>query len=232
MNSSDPGKHHVAKELMDWRGDTYLNNPYIAKAKEFTRTGLLYTLGEFEKKYPGMFPNPGLPLILDIGCYMGITVVELGKYNKGINVLGIEIKYKRVVKSCTKITREGLENCKIAICDVRELISILPENCLSGAFIFFPDPWQKTKQKKHRLLTRSFFKDIRPKLKENGFIWFKTDDKDYFGAVTKNIEKSYFTIGDSLPGTIADREYKTLFEEMFIRQNDPIYQMIIRKDRS
>ena len=231
MNSSEPGKHHVAKELRDWRGDTYHNNPYIAKAKEFTRTGLLYTLDEFEKKYPGIFPDPGLPLVLDIGCYMGITVIELGKYNKGINVLGIEIKYKRVVKSCNKIAREGLENCKIAICDARELISILPENSLLGVFIFFPDPWQKTKQQKHRLLTMSFFEDIHPKLKENGFTWFKTDNKGYFDAVMEDIKKSNFTTGNSLPGMIADREYKTLFEEMFIRQKEPIYQTIIRKDR-
>ena len=229
MTPSEPG-NHIAKALKDCRDSSFHVNPYIAKAREFTRTGLLYTLEEFAKKYPGIFPDPGLPLVLDIGCYMGITVVELGKYNTGINVLGIEIKYKRVVKSCDKILRAGLENCKIAICDARELISILPGDCLLGAFIFFPDPWLKTRQQKHRLLSLSFFEDIHPRLKENGFIWFKTDNKDYFDAVTENIEKSDFTIDNVLPRTIVHREYKTLFEEMFIRQNEPIYQAIIRKN--
>jgi tRNA (guanine-N7-)-methyltransferase len=230
MKLPEPGRTHIGKELRNWQGDTYHNNLYIGQAKEWSRAGLLYTLDELEEKFSGIFDDPTLPLVLDIGCYMGVTVIELSKFNKRINVLGIDIKYKRVVKSCHKIKAEGLRNCKIAICDAGEIVSILPVNSIFGVFIFFPDPWRKHKQQKHRLLTPQFLEKIHAKLEKEGFLWFKTDNKKYFDAVIGNIKKSNFTITDVLPGTIADREYKTLFEEMFIRQKESIYQVIIRKD--
>ncbi len=210
-------------------GDHYLN-PYITKAKELT--GLLYTLEDFEKNYPAIFPDPALPLVVEIGCYKGDTVIELAEYNKEINILGIDIKYKRVVISCEKIKKKGFENCKIALSDAGEIIQKLPENSLLGVFAFFPDPWVKEKQQKHRLLTRDFFTGIYPKLTAGGFTWIKTDNKTYFDQVTDSIKKSGFNITGALPGTIAAREYKTLFEKRFGEQNKTIYQVLALKKES
>ncbi|MCK5056299.1 MAG: tRNA (guanosine(46)-N7)-methyltransferase TrmB [Candidatus Aminicenantes bacterium] len=232
MTKPDPGNDYIAGELRTLRnviGKIYYNNPYIARAQELTQTGRLVTLEDFEKVFPRMFADPSLPLVLDIGCYSGKTVVELGNFNPGINVLGIDVKYKRVVKSCRKIEAAGLQNCRIAICDAGKLVSLLPENSLLAAFIFFPDPWKKAKQQKHRLLTRQFLEVISTKLKKEGFIWLKTDAKAYFDLVLKNLEENKFTISDSLPETIADREYNTLFEEMFVKQAKPVYRAVIRK---
>lgn len=232
MKKPGPVKKYVARELKEFRygnADARFINPYIKKAKELILAGLLYTLEELEETFPDIFPDPTLPLVLEIGCYMGATVIELAKFNKEINVLGIDIKYKRVVKSCIKIRKEGLKNCKIAICDAGELVSLLPDNSLLGAFVFFPDPWEKESQQKHRLLNQPFFEEIYSKLMEGGFIWLKTDNKPYFEQVMAKIEESHFTIIDALPEKIAVREYKTLFEEMFIEQKKTIYQIILQK---
>lgn len=232
MKKQGQRKNYVAKELKELRNGKssrkYLN-PYISQAEELIRAGLLYTLEDFAEKFPAIFPDPTLPLILDVGCYLGATVIELAKFNKGINILGIDLKYKRVVKSCHKIRKEGFKNCKIAICHAGELVSILPEDSFLGAFIFFPDPWEKERQQKHRLLTRHFFAEVYTKLNREGFIWLKTDNKAYFDEVLENIKKSPFVITDLLPGRIAVREYRTLFEEMFIRQGKHYYQVKIRK---
>lgn len=221
---------YIGIELKDLKsrntGDHYLN-PYIAKAKELA--GLLYTLEEFEENFPTIFPDTALPLVVEIGCYRGDTVIELAEYNKSINILGIDIKYKRVVKSCEKIKRKGLENCKIALSDAGEIIHRLPGNSLLAVLAFFPDPWIKEKQQKHRLLTQHFFTGIYPKLTAGGFTWIKTDNKPYFDQVVDNIKQSGFTITDALPGTIAAREYKTLFEKKFSEQHKTIYQVIALK---
>ena len=149
----------------------FYHNPYVERAKELT--GLLYTLPELEAVFPAIFEEPGRPLFLDIGCYMGATVIELGKYNKDINVLGIDLKYKRVVKSCDKIQKEGLKNCKIAICNAVDLIPLLGPGSVLGAFIFFPDPWKKRKHRKNRLLSSLFLEQVYEKLMPGGFIWLK-----------------------------------------------------------
>ena len=102
------------------------HNPYMFEAVKLQ--GLLYTIPELEREFPDIFENPALPLVLEVGCYMGHTVMELAEHNPGINVLGLDIKYKRVVKSVRKIERSRLPNAKIALCDVMELLPILKEH--------------------------------------------------------------------------------------------------------
>ncbi|MCP5107571.1 MAG: hypothetical protein GY950_29555, partial [bacterium] len=116
-------------------------NKYLLQAKNLT--DLLYTRPELESRCWDIFPDPALPVIMEIGCYMGDTVVEMAERNRDFNILGVDIKYKRVVKSCNKIKRAQLTNAAITVVDARELIAILPDDSLFGILAFFPDPWQK-----------------------------------------------------------------------------------------
>ena len=201
------------------------HNRYLFEAAELK--GLLYTRPELIKEIPDIFENPSLPLVMDVGCYMGDTVVELAKYNKGINVLGLDLKYKRVVKSCRKIIKEKLSNAKIAICDVQDVVPLLPEGWLDGMFIFFPDPWLKGRHEKYRYLNERFLKEVASKLSDRGFIWLKTDHKKYFDELKAIAHRCRFSIIDPLPGNIEPREYKTIFEDIFKKQGKPIYQLRI-----
>lgn len=203
------------------------HNPYMFEAVKLQ--GLLYTIPELKREFPDIFENPGLPLVLEVGCYMGHTVIELAEHNPGINVLGLDIKYKRVVKSVRKIKRAQLTNAKIALCDVMELLPILPEHSVYGMFIFFPDPWIKDRHEKHRYLKEQFFNLACSRLAEGGFIWLKTDQKKYFDEITTTAQQYNFTVLDRLPGKIAQREYRTLFENTFTEKNIPYYQVILSR---
>ncbi|UCH95772.1 MAG: tRNA (guanosine(46)-N7)-methyltransferase TrmB [Candidatus Aminicenantes bacterium] len=203
------------------------HNKYIFEAVDMR--GLLYTLPELECEFPDIFENPSLPLVLEVGCYMGHTVIELARNNPGINVLGLDIKYKRVVKSARKIKREKLPNAKIALCDVMELLPILPVDSLYGMFIFFPDPWIKRRHEKHRYLNQDFFNMASSRLWAGGFIWLKTDQKKYFDEIIATARQYNFSVFDCLPDKIAWRGYTTLFEEMFAKKKLPVYQVILSK---
>lgn len=194
-------------------------------------TDLLYTRTELEKTFPGIFENTSLPILMEIGCYMGETVAEAGKRNPEFNILGVDIKYKRVVKSCNRIKREKLTNAKIAMGDARELLTILPDHSLFGILAFFPDPWQKRRHEKHRFLDDSFFETASRKLTENGFIWIKTDNRPYFEEVTARVRKFDYTVTDKLPlpRPLVGEKYRTFFEQLFQRKNKPIYQLYIQK---
>jgi len=229
-NTKKPGGSSYGKHLIQFREKGTVSytpyNKYFFEAAELK--GLLYTLPELTKEIPGIFDNPALPLVIDVGCYWGQTVIELAKHNRGINILGLDIKYKRVVKSCRKIIKEKLTNAKIALCDVQEVLPILPKNWLYGMFVFFPDPWIKVRHEKHRYLNERFFSEVSSKLSDQGFIWLKTDHKEYFDETITIAEKYNFSIIDRLPGKIAQREYKTSFEDLFTRQNKPIFQLCLR----
>jgi tRNA (guanine-N7-)-methyltransferase len=203
------------------------HNLYMFEAVKLR--GLLYTLPELEREFPNIFENPAQPLVLEVGCYMGHTVIELAEHNPGINVLGLDIKYKRVVKSVRKIKKAKLTNAKIALCNVMGLLPILPEHSVYGMFIFFPDPWIKDRHKKHRYLKEHFFSLASSRLAEGGFIWLKTDQENYFDEITAAAKQYNFSVLDCLPGKIAQREYRTLFENMFIEKNTPYYQVILSR---
>jgi tRNA (guanine-N7-)-methyltransferase len=202
------------------------NNHYLLEAVGLQE--MLYTLPELEKGFSAMFDDMSRPLVLDVGCYFGDTVVELALYNPGINVLGLDVKYKRVVKSCRKIKRTRLNNAKIAICNIQELIPLLPAHSVTGVFVFFPDPWRKSRHEKHRFLNRSFFNEISVRLTGEGFIWLKTDHPEYFEESKTAAETCGFTAISRLPGTnVVHRQYKTLFEDLFNKQNIPTYEIIL-----
>lgn len=201
------------------------HNPYMFEAVKLR--GLLYTLPELEGEFPNIFDNPAQPLVLEVGCYKGHTVIELAEHNPGINVLGLDIKYKRVVKSSRKIQEARLTNAKIAFCDVMDLLSILPEHSVYGLFIFFPDPWIKRRHEKYRYLNKDFFTMVSSRLGEGGFIWIKTDQKNYFDEITTAAKQYNFSESDCLPGSIAQREYRTVFEEIFIKKKVSYYHMIL-----
>ena len=205
------------------------HNKYLFLAKDMT--DILYTRPEVAELFPDVFENPSLPVVMEIGCYMGDTVVELAGQNPDFNIMGVDIKYKRVVKSCNKIKRAKLRNARIVIADARELIAVLPDESLFGILAFFPDPWQKKKQAKHRFLNHRFFQTAAKKLKAGGFIWVKTDDRPYVEEVSERAKEFHFLLEDRLPleRPLIGANHRTFFEQLFTRLQQPIYQLYIRK---
>lgn len=206
-------------------------NKYVMMAKQLT--GFLYTRPELQESYPHVFRDPGRPVVMEIGCYMGDTVIELARRNPDLNILGIDIKYKRVVKSCTKIKRAGINNATIAMGDARELLGILPDHSLYGILAFFPDPWRRLKHEKHRFLNDHFFQMVSNKLMDKGFIWIKTDSKAYIDEVIEKVKKYDFIIADELSldrsQPLISEDHRTFFERLFTQMQRPIYQLFIAR---
>lgn len=203
-------------------------NKFLYEAAEMIDS--IYSIPELKRVTPNLlnlFEEPSLPLVLDVGCYFGHTVVELAANNPGINVLGNDIKYKRVVKSARKVKLQQLPNAKIAMCDVLELVPLLPKQSLLAMFIFFPDPWVKTRHKKLRFIDEAFFNQVRSRMQDGGVVWLKTDHKDYYDALADFTQRSDFKLTEQLPQGIEERAYVTIFESIFESQNQPIYQLKI-----
>jgi tRNA (guanine-N7-)-methyltransferase len=77
---------------------------------------------------------------------------------------------------CASLEANGSENVRILQHDVIDVINNqLADESLDGVHIFFPDPWQKKKHTKRRLLTPEFLRLIYPKIKKGGFIHVATD---------------------------------------------------------
>lgn len=176
-----------------------------------------------------------LPQMVEIGCYLGKNLIDFATQFPTLRWLGLDITYKRVAKTGAKIHKAHLPNAHVALCDAREWIRTVPHNTLAGVCVFFPDPWEKKKRRKHRLLQESFLKDLLACLSPSGFFWFKTDHPDYFEEVLQTASHCGFqrtddTVPKSLEQLAPDGfSHETAFEKLFRGQNLPTFQCIFRK---
>jgi tRNA (guanine-N7-)-methyltransferase len=207
------------------------HNPYLKDALNLSN--VLFTSSEAKERFPNIFPNSANQNLLEIGCYLGKSVLEFAQHNPNLNVLGLDITYKRVVKSAKKIQKENIQNARIAICEAHDFLSHIPNESLLGVCVFFPDPWPKKKHAKNRLLSQEFGELLLAKLAPKGFFWFKTDSEPYFLQVSESFSSLPFQVSNPdygvAPVELIPMPYRTAFEELFLSQNLPIYTQIFRK---
>ena len=168
-------------------------------------------------------------LILEVGCYMGKTLLELAQNNPDYFFLGLDITYKRGVKTAKKLSTHKIGNAYVSVCDAREFLSIDIASKLQGTAVFFPDPWPKEKQKKNRLLNAAFFVSLASRTSTDGFFWFKTDSKEYFEDASQAAADSGWKLTqEKRPLEMVDRPYETNFEELFHQKSIPTYSCVFR----
>ena len=114
--------------------------------------------------------------IMEVGFGMGEATAILAKDFPESAFLAVEVHRPGVGKLCARLTENGSENVRILQHDVIDVINNqLSDESLDGVHIFFPDPWQKKRHIKRRLLTPEFLRLIYPKIKKGGFIHVATD---------------------------------------------------------
>ena len=128
--------------------------------------------------------------IMEIGFGMGEATAILAKDFPETAFLAIEVHRPGVGKLCARLEENGSENVRILQHDVIDVINNqLADDSLDGVHIFFPDPWQKKKHSKRRLITPEFLKLIYPKIKKDGFIHVATDWVPYAEFALKSFSQ-------------------------------------------
>jgi|GEM_PF-172940 len=205
------------------------HNPYLDEAVGLGE--VLVTQEELLARFPDrLFSGDPRPKLIEIGCYLGKNVVEFAQLNPHIDVLGIDITYKRVVKSARKINTLGLGNARIGICDARVLVEHAAPASFGGVCVFFPDPWPKKRHVKNRLLAQEFLDTLRTRIAPGGFFWFKTDSLRYFEDVMECIAEGGWSVSpaDEVPHELTPSPYVTMFEQMFLSRGEPVYRRVFR----
>lgn len=96
-------------------------------------------------------------------------------------MLGLDITFKRVVKTASKAVQGGHRNVHALLCNATGMSRIFAPGEIDGLVLFFPDPWvRKKSQRKNRLLNEEFAREAHRLLAPGGVFWFKTDQLDYF----------------------------------------------------
>ena len=126
------------------------------------------------------------PIILDIGVGAGESTVNHAISHPENNYLAVEVHRPGVGKLLNKIEKDRLTNIKIIRHDVIDILrEQIPDRSLTQIFIFFPDPWQKKRHHKRRLINEELIKLIKKKLVMHGRLHIATDWRDYANHIRK-----------------------------------------------
>ncbi len=156
------------------RGDI---NPYFAAHRSFEPELLPADRAwPMRGRWSESFGRPG-PLHVEIGSGNGFFLVELARRNPTWNVLGVEIRYKRVVLCARKIRKSGTSNARIARYHAAFLDDLFELGSLAGLYVNHPDPWPKGRHEKNRLISRWFLEDVCQLLQPGGWLRLKSDHR-------------------------------------------------------
>jgi len=171
------------------------------------------------------------PKILEIGFGMGETSAAIALANPGNDYLGIEVHTPGVGSLCKLIAEGGITNQRIVQHDAVEVLrDMIQPGVLSGAHIFFPDPWPKARHHKRRLIQPPLVALLASRLKPGGYIHCATDWEEYAQQMLAVLSAEAL-LENTADGFAPRPDYRPLtkFEQRGLRLGHGVWDVIFRK---
>ncbi|GAB3569620.1 tRNA (guanosine(46)-N7)-methyltransferase TrmB [Arthrobacter alkaliphilus] len=120
------------------------------------------------------------PLIVEIGSGLGDAVCHAAEQNPDRDFLAVEVYTPGLANTMIKINSRGLSNVRVVEANAPEVLAtMLPAGSVSELWVFFPDPWHKSRHHKRRLIQPEFAKLAARALKKGGLWRIATDWSNY-----------------------------------------------------
>lgn len=171
---------------------------------------------------------------LEIGFGNGASLLAMAQANPDKDFIGIEVHRPGVANLLLQIETLAITNVRVLCADAVEVLKHnLADAVLDAVYIFFPDPWHKTRHQKRRLVQVNFVELLRQKLKPGGLIHMATDWENYARhmlAVMNQVEGFTNLASD---GKFCERPaYRLLtkFEQRGLRLGHGVWDLMFRKN--
>jgi tRNA (guanine-N7-)-methyltransferase len=170
--------------------------------------------------------QPFTGVFVEIGSGSGLHLLELAKQNPNILCVGLEIRFKRAFKTGEKAERTGLSNVLVVRTDARYVTQIFQPGEVAAFFVNYPDPWDKRRWKKNRIINDEMLVTMHTLLQDSGFLRYKTDHHEYFHSTASLLQTPQWSVRkystDLLQSQWVDNNIPTEFEYLFRSQNKPL----------
>jgi tRNA (guanine-N7-)-methyltransferase len=151
------------------------------------------------------------PVEAEIGFGTGQFLLKYAEQHPELNLLGIEITRKMGWHVANKVQAGKLANVRLAMGDgLLFLARHLAPRSLAAVHVYFPDPWNKMRHRKRRLINPLFLTGVRGRLQPGGFFYFATDHAEYLEHLNDTIRDfpEFRFISDAAPAHQSGYEIK------------------------
>lgn len=146
------------------------------------------------------------PLIVEIGTGLGECIANAAKDDPERNYLAVEVYRPGLAQLMLKVESFGLENVRAIQANAPEVLDVmLPEHSADEIWIFFSDPWHKTRHHKRRLIKESFLDKVAATLKPGGILRLATDWSNYAEQM-RELLQAHEAFENQYPGNLAGEE--------------------------
>lgn len=156
----DEHSAHLAVDVPRHIADTSVHPDYVFDAE-----------AEFGRK---------APVVVEIGSGLGDAVIHAAMENPDKDFLAVEVYTPGLAQTIQKIVANNITNIRVVQANAPEVLStMLPAGSISEVWVFFPDPWHKTKHNKRRMVKDTFAPLVARVLAEGGVWRLATDWSSY-----------------------------------------------------
>ena len=182
-----------------------------------------------------LFASPA-PVELEVGSGKGLFLTTASGRAPERNFLGVELAVGYARLCAGRLASVNRTNARIIQGDGTFLVrSLLPDACLGGMHVYFPDPWWKARHRKRRVLSAEFLQHAGRVLPPGATLHVWTDVEEYFE------ESMGFAAATGLfaaarveepPPPEHDLDYRTHFERRTRLAGAPVWRAALdRNDR-
>lgn len=172
-------------------------------------------------------------LMLEIGTGMGNFFSNYAANRPEMACVGIELKYKRLIRTYEKCARKGRDDVILFKVYGQKITEIFAPEEVDELYLLFSDPWPKKWHHKNRVIQDDFLRDAASVLAPNGIFLIKTDEASYSEWIDEHLARCpYFTYeknDNEEPDKKLTPENATEFETMGRREGSKIVSFLCRK---
>ncbi|MBY0379420.1 MAG: tRNA (guanosine(46)-N7)-methyltransferase TrmB, partial [Burkholderiales bacterium] len=147
--------------------------------------------------------------------------------------LAIEVHQPGVGALLMSINEHKINNIRIIQYDAVEVLeNMIQDNSITGFHIYFPDPWQKKRHHKRRIIQTELVNLLIKKLIPNGYIHLATDWEEYASWMIDVLSKNNSLVNCATNGNpyILRPEFRPLtkFEQRGINLGHKVWDIMYR----
>jgi tRNA (guanine-N7-)-methyltransferase len=164
------------------------------------------------------------PLFVELGMGQGRFLYATALAQPQHNYLGLEKRAEPMLWLLKQVQEPYPANLRLLLAGAARLMEIFAPGEVAALYLFFPDPWPKSRHAKRRLTAPAFIEAYRRILEPAGHLFFKTDDAAFYHWSCANFKEAGWRLtGASEDQPLRVGEFIGGYEQRFRDLGQAIY---------